>query len=135
MLSILPIKSLKLLPEQYLTIALSEGLKEYFPLEFDIDLNGRALPWEAATLIPFVDEQTFIKAEASSVSALAIAEEDSIRNTITFSYKKFIYDANLKKDKKPLYSSLRKLESLEYNCVKQYMLEEYKDVGKYSFLP
>ena len=38
-----------------------EELKEYFPLDFDIDLNGRALPWEAACLIPFCDEKIFIE--------------------------------------------------------------------------
>lgn len=39
------------------------ALREYFPDDFDIDLNGRALPWEAACLIPFVDETLFITHE------------------------------------------------------------------------
>jgi len=40
-------------------------LNEYFPDDFEIDLNGRTLPWEAVILIPFVDEAEFIDAEAS----------------------------------------------------------------------
>lgn len=63
LLCIFPVKSLRaFLPSQYL--ALAEGvLQEYFPDDFDIDLNGRTLPWEAAVLIPFVDEDVFIEAE------------------------------------------------------------------------
>jgi 5'-3' exonuclease len=38
-------------------------LVEFFPSHFDIDLNGRTLPWEAAVLIPFADEDLFISAE------------------------------------------------------------------------
>ena len=63
LLSIMPTKSIGLLPSGYATIAKSEELKSYFPLDFDIDLNGRALPWEAACLIPFVDEKQFIAHE------------------------------------------------------------------------
>jgi 5'-3' exonuclease len=47
------------LPINYLSIAQGE-LNEYFPQDFDIDLNGRTLPWEAAILIPFVEEDYFI---------------------------------------------------------------------------
>jgi 5'-3' exonuclease len=38
-------------------------LIKYFPDDFEIDLNGRTLPWEAAILIPFVDEDVFLGAE------------------------------------------------------------------------
>jgi 5'-3' exonuclease len=38
-------------------------LKTYFPDDFDIDFNGRALPWEAICIIPFVDEKLFIDHE------------------------------------------------------------------------
>jgi 5'-3' exonuclease len=44
-------------------------LKDYFPDDFEIDLNGRTLPWEAAILIPFADEQLFIDSEASLFEA------------------------------------------------------------------
>jgi 5'-3' exonuclease len=63
LLSIMPIKSISLLPEGYMSVVKNEQLIEYFPLDFDIDLNGRALPWEAACLIPFVDEQKAIRLE------------------------------------------------------------------------
>ena len=31
-------------------------LMRYYPKRYDIDMNGRSLPWEAITLIPFVDQ-------------------------------------------------------------------------------
>jgi 5'-3' exonuclease len=58
----LPIKSLHLLPQQYSKIVLGE-LRQYFPDDFDIDLNGRTLAYEAACLIPFCDEKLFITHE------------------------------------------------------------------------
>lgn len=64
MLCILPIKSLeKFLPPEYVKLAQGK-LCEFFPARFDIDLNGRTLPWEAAVLIPFADEDLFISEEA-----------------------------------------------------------------------
>lgn len=67
MLCILPVKSLeKFLPAGYLTLAQGK-LNEFFPSRFDIDLNGRTLPWEAAVLIPFADEDLFIAAEAELI--------------------------------------------------------------------
>ena len=47
------------MPGPYLELA-TGPLKEYFPDDFDIDLNGRTLPWEAAILIPFADEELFL---------------------------------------------------------------------------
>ena len=58
-----PVKSLKVvLPLRYTELA-KGVLKDYFPDTFDIDLNGRTLPWEAVVLIPFADEQLFLETE------------------------------------------------------------------------
>jgi len=50
------------MPPQYAELA-QGALRNFFPDDFDIDLNGRTLPWEAAILIPFADEELFISAE------------------------------------------------------------------------
>ena len=76
----MPIKSIKLLPPGYESIAKSETCREYFPMDFDIDLNGRALPWEAACLIPFVDEALFIDKEANMLSSSPLNPEEHKRN-------------------------------------------------------
>jgi len=58
-----PASVLKLLPESYTPFLEIEELKSYFPLDFEIDLNGKTTPWEAVILIPFVDENLIIKHE------------------------------------------------------------------------
>jgi len=64
LLCIFPVPSLKrFLPAPYTELALG-SLQEFFPDSFEIDLNGRTLPWEAAILIPFADEELFIGEES-----------------------------------------------------------------------
>lgn len=59
---ILPTNSFNLIPSEYLQLA--DGvLKEYFPKNFGVDLNGKTLAWEAIVLIPFVSEGEFLAAE------------------------------------------------------------------------
>jgi 5'-3' exonuclease len=93
--SIMPIKSISLLPASYGPIAKNE-LKEYFPLDFDIDLNGRALPWEAACLIPFCDEKIFIEMETQLLTTNPLSTEEKNRNQIYFFFKSFKYDSMIK---------------------------------------
>lgn len=80
LLCIMPTKSIGLLPKGYDVIAAGEDLISFFPADFDIDLNGRALPWEAACLIPFVDETLFINMEQKMLGDYPLSEEDKKRN-------------------------------------------------------
>lgn len=93
LLCIFPVKSLKaFLPSQYADLAQSE-LTEYFPDTFDIDLNGRTLPWEAAILIPFADEELFIEAEAKLFEGgLTLSTKEGERNTVTFVFPSYHLD-------------------------------------------
>ena len=117
MLSIMPLKSIGLLPPGYGGIARSEELRAFFPQDFDIDLNGRALPWEAACLIPFVDERRFIDNEGRMLAGQALSEDDKRRNQIYFYFKKYRYDAELKKAATvvPLVSTIKKFANLKRN--------------------
>jgi len=63
LLCIMPLKSIKLLPDCYETIARGD-LVEFFPEDFGIDLNGKTVAWEALVLIPFADESLFLQKEA-----------------------------------------------------------------------
>ena len=117
--SIMPIKSIGLLPPSYGPIAKNE-LKEYFPLDFDIDLNGRALPWEATCLIPFCDEKIFIEMETQMLTTSPLSEEEKTRNQIYFFFKSFKYDSEIKKSQEgyqPLRSSIKSIADLSKNCV------------------
>lgn len=77
LLCIMPIRSMKkVLPAPY--VGLAEGvLNKYFPDDFEIDLNGKTLPWEAVILIPFVDEEEALSAEESIIgSSLVLSERE-----------------------------------------------------------
>ena len=96
LLSILPSRSAKLLPSIYSELIFGE-LKESFPDDFEIDLNGRTLPWEAACLIPFCDEEVFLDAEKRLLEKESYHEDDKERNIIHFTYYSYKYNKN--KDK------------------------------------
>ena len=36
----------------------SSPVKDYYPVDFETDLNGKLQEWEAVVLIPFIDEVT-----------------------------------------------------------------------------
>jgi 5'-3' exoribonuclease 2 len=55
----MPLKSFHLLPAKYSTIA-TGYLNKFFPSDFEVDLNGKTLAWEAIVLIPFCDEALFL---------------------------------------------------------------------------
>lgn len=113
----MPIKSIGLLPSSYGPIAKVE-LKEYFPLDFDIDLNGRALPWEAACLIPFCDEKKFIDQETQMLASHPLSQEEKTRNQIYFYFKSFKYDPSRKTTEEtvpPLKSSIKKIADVPRN--------------------
>lgn len=54
----LPAASKELLPEAYRDLMTNPNSKiiEYYPNEFQTDLNGKRQEWEAVVLIPFIDE-------------------------------------------------------------------------------
>ena len=134
LLCIMPIKSIHLLPVQYHPIFSGE-LKDFFPLDFEIDLNGRALPWEAAILIPFVDEKDMLKQEKIYLDQDPLCDDDFIRNQISFKYRSCRYDkgSKLRGTQDQLESTIKFFQSLPYNHVEVTLHSEYEDVGKHSF--
>ena len=45
-------------------------IKEYYPVEFRTDLNGKEQEWEAVVLIPFIDEERLLAAMGEKQSQL-----------------------------------------------------------------
>jgi len=79
------------LPHEYAKLAQIQ-LKEYFPDKFEIDLNGRTLPWEAAILIPFVKEDLFLELEQGLFKdGMVLSQEEWTRNTVSFSYPSYTF--------------------------------------------
>lgn len=62
-MAVLPAASKELLPAAYhelMTSATSE-LREFYPKDFETDLNGKKHDWEAIVLIPFIDEVSIVQ--------------------------------------------------------------------------
>jgi 5'-3' exonuclease len=98
------------LPPEYVKLA-TGGLKEFFPESFDIDLNGRTLPWEAAILIPFADEDLFIRWESILFEeGMRLTQEEAQRNSISFIFPSYHHDKT--KKGRPLKSTLRSMRDL-----------------------
>ena len=90
----MPIKSFHLLPDRYKTIA-TGNLNKFFPSDFEVDLNGKTLAWEAIVLIPFCDEFLFLQEEKKLFDqGLNLSQADTIRNISAFEIYAYNYNPN-----------------------------------------
>ncbi|PNF32574.1 5'-3' exoribonuclease 1 [Cryptotermes secundus] len=81
LLAVLPAASKKLLPLPYQQLMDEEDspIFHFYPSEFKTDLNGKKQEWEAIVLIPFIDEESLLKAMAPCDKQLT--EEECKRNS------------------------------------------------------
>ncbi|KAK9454235.1 XRN 5'-3' exonuclease N-terminus-domain-containing protein [Dipodascopsis uninucleata] len=92
LMGVLPDLSNKLIPQpyRYLMSDTSSPILDFYPKEFELDMNGKKMDWEAVVKIPFVDEQRLLKAMKPLESKLT--EEEKQRNSfgemIKFSFDK-----------------------------------------------
>lgn len=120
----MPIRSFKLLPECYRSIATNE-LTDFFPDDFSVDLNGKTIAWEAIVLIPFVDQALFLETEAKMLAASnCFSQEEVDRNKWKFCYLNYTYSPSAAQTQ-PLKSPLTSLQSLTFNHVKSEINEDY----------
>eukprot|EP00746_Dinoflagellata_sp_MGD_P164780 gnl/MRDRNA2_/MRDRNA2_93641_c0_seq1.p1 gnl/MRDRNA2_/MRDRNA2_93641_c0~~gnl/MRDRNA2_/MRDRNA2_93641_c0_seq1.p1 ORF type:complete len:1430 (-),score=307.30 gnl/MRDRNA2_/MRDRNA2_93641_c0_seq1:280-4569(-) len=73
LMAVLPGASKDLLPKTYqgLFDVKSSPIKDFYPLKFDVDIDGVKVPWGGVTLIPFIDPQRL-------VSAMGTAEQSNV---------------------------------------------------------
>lgn len=78
LLAVLPSASKSLLPAPYRDLMTQEisPILEYYPPDFQTDLNGKKQDWEAVVLIPFIDEQRLLSAMTPCLEKLSDAEKD-----------------------------------------------------------
>ncbi|XP_053648678.1 5'-3' exoribonuclease 1 isoform X1 [Cherax quadricarinatus] len=81
LLAVLPPLSRKLLSHAYQGLMTNEDspLKEFYPVSFKTDLNGKQQDWEAVVLIPFIDEKRLL--EAMKPCNEHLTTEERSRNT------------------------------------------------------
>uniref|UniRef100_A0A1E1XLQ0 5'-3' exoribonuclease 1 n=1 Tax=Amblyomma sculptum TaxID=1581419 RepID=A0A1E1XLQ0_AMBSC len=80
LMAILPSASKKLVPSAYqdLMVCESSPIFDYYPEDFNTDLNGKQHEWEAVVLIPFIEEGRLLPAMEECQDQLT--EEEKARN-------------------------------------------------------
>lgn len=65
LLAVLPTYSKDLLPPAFQTLLTEEQspIINYYPSDFETDLNGKKQEWEAVVLIPFINEKDLLNGE------------------------------------------------------------------------
>lgn len=76
LLGVLPPNSKDLLPEAYQDLMLNprSELIDFYPANFETDMNGKKQDWEALVLIPFIDESRLLTAMAKCENNLKDGE-------------------------------------------------------------
>ena len=82
LLGCLPPASAKLLPRPYQWIMTSDDspVKEFYPIDFGVDQDGKKNPWEAVVLLDFIDEKRLVAAEAEHCPATKLTRTELGRN-------------------------------------------------------
>ena len=80
LLSVMPIGSKRFLPESYQEMMCNEDspLAGCYPIQFNLDLNGKRQLWEAVCLIPFINESKL--KQASEIAKLGLTDEEKEHN-------------------------------------------------------
>ncbi|XP_006459675.1 hypothetical protein AGABI2DRAFT_184268 [Agaricus bisporus var. bisporus H97] len=91
LMGVLPSASMELIPEPYRELMYDPNspILDFYPVEFESDLNGKKAEWEAIVKIPFIDEVRLLKAMATREHRLTTEERK--RNSWGTSTK-FIYN-------------------------------------------
>ncbi|KAH9945091.1 exonuclease II [Epithele typhae] len=91
LMGVLPEASKELIPPAYRELMYdpSSPILDFYPTEFEQDLNGKKQDWEAIVKIPFIEEQRLLKAMGSREGRLT---EDERRRNAFGTSTKFTYN-------------------------------------------
>lgn len=94
LMGVLPDRSKKIVPTVYhelMTLA-DSPIIDFYPREFELDMNGKKMEWEAVVKIPFIDEKRLLSAMATKDDLLTADEKQ--RNSFGVSLK-FTHSADM----------------------------------------
>jgi 5'-3' exoribonuclease 1 len=82
LLGCLPPLSSNLLPKPYQWLMTSNDspVKSFYPLQFEVDQNGKKTPWEAVVLLDFIDETRLLEAETVYCPPNKLSTDERNRN-------------------------------------------------------
>lgn len=92
-MGVLPDRSKKIVPSVYhgLMTDPNSPIIDFYPRDFELDMNGKKMEWEAVVKIPFIAEDRLLSAMAPCNELLS--PEEKARNDFGVSLK-FTYDSN-----------------------------------------
>ena len=81
LMSVLPAASRQALPEVFHDLMLNpdSDIIDFYPEEFEVDLNGKKMAWQGVALLPFIDMTRLLAAVEAKYPLLS--PEDTARNT------------------------------------------------------
>jgi 5'-3' exoribonuclease 1 len=87
LMGVLPDRSKKIVPTVYHDLMTSKDspIIDFYPRDFELDMNGKKMEWEAVVKIPFIDEKRLLGAMATKDPLLT--EEERLRNDFGISLK------------------------------------------------
>lgn len=82
LLGCLPPASSRLLPKPYQYLMLNDAspVRRFYPLDFEVDQDGKKNPWEAVVLLPFIDEKDLMAAEKTLCDPEKLTPKEQARN-------------------------------------------------------
>ena len=94
LMGVLPDRSKKIVPSVYHDLMCNpeSPIIDFYPKEFELDMNGKKMEWEAVVKIPFIDEKRLLSAMAPRDMLLSEAEKS--RNEFGVSLK-FTYSSDV----------------------------------------
>ena len=87
LMGVLPDRSKKIVPTAYHDLMTNKDspIIDFYPRDFDLDMNGKKMEWEAVVKIPFIDEARLLPAMATKEHLLA--PDEAARNSFGVSLK------------------------------------------------
>jgi 5'-3' exoribonuclease 1 len=94
LMGVLPDRSKKIVPTVYheLMTDPNSPIIDFYPRDFELDMNGKKMEWEAVVKIPFIDEKRLLAAMAPKNKLLSEAEKNRNEFGVTL---KFTHASNV----------------------------------------
>lgn len=94
LMGVLPDRSKSIVPEAYHDLMTNKDspIYDFYPRDFQLDMNGKKMEWEAVVKIPFIDESRLLPAMATKDHLLT--EDERNRNEFGVSLK-FTYSSDV----------------------------------------
>ncbi|KAJ5104630.1 hypothetical protein NUU61_001977 [Penicillium alfredii] len=102
LMGVLPDRSKKIVPPAYWDLMTSpeSPIIDFYPRDFDLDMNGKKMEWEAVVKIPFIDEKRLL--DALKTKNQLLSPDEKARNdfgvSLKFTYSpdvQFVYPSSM----------------------------------------